>query len=246
MKLFGAVCLSILLAASAFAAETPPAPPAPPAPPLAQPLPKTIWPSIELTDGRVFQQARATSADPLSVTFAHREGITKVDRRFLPAELASVFPFDAAEAGRAAQKQAAERAASAEEQKKREQETKRSAAQTAKTASANRKRPAATTSPAAATPYQLSAAVRARAQRYFEDEKRTGSGATLVFSINTELEDPEPVSGWADRWEIEGVASYKVYDSVGWGSFSSRTRKFRALVEAPPGKTPKVVSFDER
>jgi hypothetical protein len=244
MRLLGPVLLTILLAAPASGAEPPPAP-APP--PLPQPLPKTVWPSIELTDGRVFQQARATSADPLSVTFAHREGITKVDRRLLPAELASVFPFDAAEAGRAAQKQAAERAASAEEQKTREEEAKRSAARSAKAASAaTRKRPAATTSPAAATPNQLCAAVRARAQRYFEDEKRTGSGATLVFSVNTELEDPEPVSGWADRWEIEGVASYKVYDSVGWGSFSSRTRKFRALVEAPPGKTPKVVGLDER
>jgi hypothetical protein len=208
-------------------------------------LPKTVWPKIELTDGRVLQQARVTSTDPLSVTFSHREGITKVDRRLLPSELASLFPFDAAEAGRAAQKQAAERAASAEEQQRREQETKRSAARASKSASATRK-PIATPSPVGVAPDQLSAAVRARAQRYFEDEKRTGSGATLVFSVNTELEDPEPVSGWADRWEIEGVASYKVYDSVGWGSFSSRTRKFRALVEAPPGKTPKVVSFDER
>jgi hypothetical protein len=241
MRLLGPVFLTLLLAAPAFGAE----PPAPP--PLPQPLPKTVWPSVELTDGRVFQQARVTSADPLSVTFAHREGITKVDRRLLPAELASVFPFDADEAGRAAQKQAAERAASAEEQKRREKETKRSAAQaSSEVAPTTRQRSVATPSSTAATPDQLGAVVRARAQRYFEDEKRTGSGATLVFSINTELEDPEPVSGWADRWEIEGVASYKVYDSVGWGSFSSRTRKFRALVEAPPGKTPKVVSFDER
>lgn len=219
-------------------------PPAPvPPPPAPRVLPRTVWPRVELADGRVLEKARANIADSLTVTFLHAGGITKVDRRLLPPELAAVFPFDPDAAGREAREQAAERAASAQAQARRDTQTARR-----NESVLPRDTRIVTPSPAPALPdtAAMEAAVRLRARRYFENEKRNGSGATLAFDILTELDDPEPVSGWENRWEIKGVASYKVYDSIGWGSFSARTRKFRALVEAPPGKNVKVVSFDER
>jgi|GEM_PF-3865481 hypothetical protein len=252
MKSLGALLFAISLAGSGVAAEVAPAPsqhdgeppalPEPPPPPRT--LPRTVWPNIELGDGRRLEAARALNADALSVTFAHSDGITKVDRRLLPEELATVFPFDPAEAARLARVQAAERIASAEEQRRVAAEKRHEPRRvSASDESISSVQTSAAAPPSAET---LRAVVRTRAKRHFENEKRTGSGATLVFSLATELEDPEPVSGWPYRWEIEGIASYKVYDSLGWGSFSARTQKFRALVEAPPGKTPKVVSFDER
>ena len=61
------------------------------------------------------------------------------------------------------------------------------------------------------------------------------------------LEEPVEVAGWTNRWRVDGVASYKVYDSIGWGSFSSRSRRhFEVTVEAEPGKRPKVLDFSER
>lgn len=255
MKLLGSALLACFIAAPSLpAAElasaadqytqegaVSAAPVAPPPAPLV--LPRTVWPRIELADGRVLEKARANTVDALTVTFLHSGGATKVDRRLLPPELAAVFPFDPYTAGREAREQAAERAASARAQARREEKVAQRSDDSASRASR-----IVTPSPAPAQPdpSTIEAAVRLRARRYFENEKRNGSGATLAFDIITELDDPEPVSGWENRWEIKGVASYKVYDSIGWGSFSARTRKFRALVETPPGKNVKVVSFDER
>lgn len=234
-------CLAALLSAAepAAPAEDPPAPPAP------RILPRTTWERVELRDGRVLESARAAGADARSVTFAHTGGLTKVDKRLLPAELAERFPFDSREAGREARAQAAERAASAAAQARRERETARSVRIEARARAAPA--PAVTPAPLAPpSPAAIEAAVEARAKRYYETEKRVGSGATLVFGLVSDLEEPTPVSGWPDRWEVKGVAAYRIYDSVGWGSFSARTRRFRALVEAPPGKRPVVVEFDER
>lgn len=231
-----------LAAAAAQYTQEETAPLPPPAPSV---LPRKVWTRIELADGRVLEQARANTADSLTVTFLHVGGITKVDRRILPAELAEVFPFDAARAGREAREQAAARAASAQAQARHEEDLRRRG-ETLEAVRIATPAPAPRAIPAAPDAKEIETAVRLRARRYFENEKRTGSGATLVFSLLTDLEEPKPVSGWDHRWEVEGVASYKVYDSLGWGSFSSRTRKFRALVEAPPGKDPKIVGFDER
>ncbi len=245
------LCLA-LVACGAFAAEpdskkTQSAPAEEPAPPPLPPsLPKTVWPRVELSDGRVLEKARASGADALSITFLHANGITKVDRRLLPQDLAAVFPFDAEAAGREARKQAEERAASAKAQAKVQEKV----AKQANIATNRRTSPARVSAntdvEGKLTRGAIMAEVRIHARQYFENEKRTGSGATLVFDVSTSLEEPEPVSGWADRWEVRGVAGYKVYDSVGWGSFSARTQKFRAQIEAPAGKSPKVVSFDER
>ena len=69
----------------------------------------------------------------------------------------------------------------------------------------------------------------------------------MVFGVKLRLDEPVEIAGWTHRWRVEGVASYKVYDSLGWGSFSSRAnRRFEVTVEAAPGKRPKVLDFTER
>lgn len=221
------------------AADPEPAPPPPP-----RILPRTTWERVELRDGRVFEKARVTSSDARSVTFAHAGGLAKVDKRLLPADLAAQFPFDAREAALEARTQAVERGAAVEAQRRREREDRLQARSDA----SERARSASVVAPPPAppSPAAIEAVVEARARRYYETEKRVGSGSTLIFGLVSDLEEPTPVSGWPDRWEVRGVAAYRIYDSVGWGSFSARTQRFRALVEAPPGKRPTVVSFDER
>lgn len=213
-------------------------------------LPRKSFARIELADGRVFENARANGEDALTVTFLHRAGISKVDKRLLPSEVAELFPIDAANAAAQAEAAAAQRdqwrlLQAEREDRLRRREARRQEAQEAafERVSAATARPSATL----ATPAEIEAVASARARQYFEDEKRTGSGQTLVFGVKLDLEEPAEVPGWANRWRVDGIASYKVYDSIGWGSFSSRSnRRFEVLVEAPPGKRPKVVDFTER
>ena len=206
-------------------------------------LPRKVWDRLELLDGRVLDKARANAEDAATVTFLHSGGVVKVDKRLLPAELAELFPYDADAAARQAREAARERAETAKNQAKREERA--AVERTSRTLNTQH---FTGTGQKSAPPSLISIeqAAQARARAYFENEKRTGSGATLVFSFDSEVDVPVEVAGWSNRWEVKGTARYKVYDSVGWGSFSSRSKKFRAQVDAPPGGKPKVVSFEER
>ncbi len=208
-----------------------------PRPTAPRPLPRRVWEKVELADGRNFERARVTAEEAATVTFIHAGGVAKVDKRLLPEDLAELFPYDVAGAQAAKNETALRRARLASEQK-READAARVRAKSGRGVSFVTRDSSA--------PADIEFAVRQRAHRYFENVKRTGSGATLVFGIQLEMEEPTAVTNWADRWEVQGVASYKVYDSVGWGSFSSRTKKFRAFVEAPAGQKAKVVDFEER
>ncbi len=244
-----ALLFSCLALAAADDSHRPPPdrPPPEAGPPGPRLLPRETWPRLELLDGRVLREARASAEDARSVTFAHAEGLTQVDKRLLPEHLAEVFAFDPQAAAREARAQAAQRAAaSAYTRARREAPPPRPA---------RAETPAATPAPATPAPppsvdprtlEEIERAVQARARRYFEAEKRLGSGATLVFGLVSELEEPEPVSGWLHRWEVRGVAAFRIYDSIGRGSFSARTQQFRALVEARPGQRARVLHFEER
>lgn len=91
----------------------------------------------------------------------------------------------------------------------------------------------------------ITAAVRARVKRWCEAERRNGSGATLVFEVETEIETTRPVRGWDGRFEVTGVAHYQYYDSIWGGSFSAKVRPFRCLVETRTG-APRVTEIEQR
>lgn len=216
---------------------TPIAPPATTVPALLSPK---IWASVALADGRVFERVRVSAEDGATVTLMHARGIAKVDKRALPAELAEIHPYDASAAQFEAQQTAARRQADAAAK------IAASRASVISPARPHHPAPASANQPATVSTAAIEQAVKTRARRYFETEKRLGSGQTLAFHVLTDLSEPREVSGWANRWEVTGTAGYKVYESVGWGSFSRRSTKFSAIVEAPPGKPIVVVSFDER
>lgn len=246
---FGALAVSALAAENAatqapVAAAAPVAPVAPAALPSAMPRPSArIFDRVELADGRVLSGVRVVSADALRVTAAHAEGLGQIDRRLLTGELARLYPFDEAAAVAHVEASAAARRAAAEETQRRLARD----AEMARRALAEEPVRRSSPEPSVAGLEDIAAAVESRAIEFYQNEKRTGSGATLVFGVRTRLGDPVAVSGWANRWRVEGVASYSVYDSVGWGSFTSRSgKKFEAVVEFVPGKRPRVVDFAER
>lgn len=85
-------------------------------------------------------------------------------------------------------------------------------------------------------------AARTRAERYFEFELQPGSGASAVTRLDIELEQPEPVSGWSQRYRTKGKAYLSFYDSRG-GSFQSKTAEFEVLTEQKLGEAVKVLDF---
>lgn len=204
---------------------------------------RTVWPRVELSDGRVLERVRVSSEDGTTVTLVHAGGIAKVDKRALPPELVALHPYSPdASRNRSAPSTV----------------TTPAPAPTAPDATDPTRRvvPVPTPGPMPGAPQtntqaeilaaKIEVAVTQRARQYYEHEKRVGSGQTLSFGLMTDLSEPKEVTGWSHRWEVTGTAGYKVYDSVGWGSFSSRKSKFTAIVETPPGKRPVVVSFEER
>lgn len=234
---------------------------------LPRPVVNQTWPELRLLDDRVFTQARITAEDPRYVTIRHRQGMAKVDKRLLPAEVASLHSFDEAAAVNQDQKHELELAATArlraEVAAKKEAET---------LALLERQRAVATNQPSrqvggsaphtfAAQPSadsrpvdgiatgelaeKIAAAVKSRAQIFYESEKRVGSKNTFVYRVRIETEEPTVVPGWRDKWEVEGLAAYQVFDSGRWEDRPGVNR-FTASVEAPSGRMVKVVNFRDR
>ena len=231
---------------SAPAASSPATPK--PAPKL---FPRKVWPKVELSDGRVLEKVRVTAEDAGTVTLIHSGGVSKVDKRALPEEMAALHPYDEAGAEADAvraderRREAAEAAERAEDRRTRRVEEAPEVRRPWNERRISPQPPA--TSPSAHTTEEIDQAARQKARAYFETEKRTGSGSTLAFRVFLETEPPTEVSGWPNRWAVEGTASYRVYDSYGGGAFSTRSnKKFRATVEAAPGQKIKVVDFEER
>lgn len=237
-------------------AQTVPRPVLPPPAPEQEPalaplvlLPRTEWPRIELADGRVLENARAVSQDAANVVFAHGGGITKIDKRLLPAALAELFPLDRRAAAIERKQAEATRAFALREMRDREEAARRRAEiereRTSHVLSPVQREWAKSNARPVATQREVELAAKDHARRYFENEKKTGSGSNLVFDFNATLESVEEVPGWSNRWSVEGAAYYKVYDSKGT-AFSGRSKKFAAYVQADEKGGLKVEDFTER
>ncbi|MCR6654903.1 MAG: hypothetical protein NVV63_03595 [Opitutus sp.] len=87
---------------------------------------------------------------------------------------------------------------------------------------------------------------RRRAETYCETQRKAGSGSTLVFDTRVDfIGEPREVPGWTGRYEVAGEVSFKYYDSIWGGSFSSDHLYFTAQVEVN-GRAAKIVDFTPR
>lgn len=204
---------------------------------------------LKLADGRVFTEWTITGETASAVFVKYKGGGAKIAKKLLPPDVLAKYPIDddAIKAEQAALAKAEragnERKAMVEAARARDEEQRKATRATREQAvaaavEAKRTEIAIARSVAAETPARalgddperLYALVRARAKRYYEAERRNGSGATLLFGINYEFDEPRPVPGWTERFEITGVAHYQFYDSVWGGSFSSHVGYFSAVI----------------
>jgi len=219
---------------------------------------------LKLSDGRILKDYRVTAQTPTRVTVRHAGGMATIEKKLLPSELLKEYPIDAeaaakeaaeiergkaayAEQARAAEeKRAAEHAAFlAAVAKKREKEEARAAANSATRPNVDVANSVAVRR--TADPLErIEKAIRFRADQYYKSQRQTGSGRTLVYDLDYELEDPTPVPGWSGRYEVKGKCLFQYYDSVWGGSFSNGTGTFTAQVEVSATGAVKLVDFSPR
>ncbi len=81
------------------------------------------------------------------------------------------------------------------------------------------------------------------ALNYLRYRIRMGSGYATVTDTAVELESPERVPGWPNRYRIKGDGFYTYYESVG-GAFQRRARGLEITLEAPSVDAIEVISID--
>ncbi len=96
----------------------------------------------------------------------------------------------------------------------------------------------------AATRAAIAEAVSAKAERaalrHFRYSSRNGSGYSTMTNGEVELDEPAAIPGWPDRYRVEGIAYFSIYDSVG-ESFQNRRRGVEIIVEAKSPRNVKVL-----
>ena len=93
--------------------------------------------------------------------------------------------------------------------------------------------------------YSCKRLARERAYQFYHYEYNPGSGSSFVFDDSVMLEEPEEVSGWQNRYRVQGKIGVQFYDSKG-SSFGTRSRQFEVVTEGDKNGTMKVVDFTDR
>lgn len=197
-------------------------------PAYAEHIPVVRIPLIRLADGREFRDCQVFSETYLTISFRHAKGLTKLEKSRLPADLLKQFPIHAEKAQAEIAANAEGRKAYADKIAQRENKALVKADRAEERSVVPVPRP-----PAAkpAVPSAALAAVRRHAEKYFRDGRKNGSGQTLVFNLQIDLEEPREVPGWTGRYEVKGEAAYSYYESIKGGAFSSASRSFTCQVE---------------
>ena len=230
-------------------------------------LPAVKLPVITLLDGREFKDCVVSKETYATISFRHAKGMSKVDKALLPPEVLALFPLEPAlakieaEANAAGQKAFEARKAEVVAQRAAEGRARVAKIEEKKVilqAAAERRRERGESAVADAVAQQqtshaitqltgadIEPAILARAENYYRDGRRAGSGYTMVFRLRIELGEITEVPGWPDRWSCEGHAYYNIYDSVYGGSFSSRDSRFTCEVRRVNGRI-QVSDFSPR
>ncbi len=84
-----------------------------------------------------------------------------------------------------------------------------------------------------------------RAQNFYRFELQVGSGAVRVTAVSFELEDPEIVTGWTERYSTQGKVFLEYFDSRG-RSFNRTTDHFEVVTEQKPSGSIKAIDFSRK
>lgn len=89
---------------------------------------------------------------------------------------------------------------------------------------------------------ETSRLARSRADRYFRYEFKPGSGATVQIRRDIDLEEPEEVAGWPNRFRVQGQIGLEYYDSKG-RSFSTTSQRFEVTAQGDDRGKMTIVDF---
>jgi hypothetical protein len=93
----------------------------------------------------------------------------------------------------------------------------------------------------------ITAAVIAKAEKaalnHLRYRQQIGSGYVTVTDAAIDLDPPEAIAGWPNRYRVKGNGFYAYYESVG-GAFHRRARGVEVILEAPSPQQIKVISVD--
>ena len=217
--------LLITAATCAFAAETGPSP-------------------LQLRDGRKFDRWRIVGESSDSVTIRYKGGLAKVDKRQLPDALRAQYPYD--EQGAKEERATSERLRRERELRQAEQRRRAERALEAE----RKKTDAAEAAEVvidASTRKQITAAVKAHAERFFRYEYQPATpGRIISITVDVSAEPPIPWTGWKNRYEVRGRGYLQFYNShYRSGGFDRSSRDYRAIIELVDGQI-EINSFELR
>jgi hypothetical protein len=194
--------------------------------------------SIQLKNGKKFTNADIKSYDHQTgnVVIMANRSITSIQLELLPDELAerivSLVPAEAKSLARddrlARESEARITKTKADAERKRQEaqlkaERERRSGEAQVNLAAQRERQ---------TLSRVMAVAERRAARYFKYEFNLGT-SVYVFKTDLDFEEPEPVTGWPDRYRVKGKAGISYYVSKG-SSLNSLARDFEVTVQANP------------
>jgi hypothetical protein len=177
---------------------------------------------LELTDGRVFENARITGESPLMVTVRHSGGFAQVEKLALPEELLAKYPVDREAAARALEREEAAR------DKRTSADARRlSRAMDERRASveANARRAAAEQAELAQAESRARSLAQAEAERYFRTRWKPGNTSVALTDLQVTIDTLEAKPGWPGHWNVTGSAYVEYYMSSG-RSFTTTTMAF--------------------
>ncbi len=177
---------------------------------------------LELTDGRVFENARITGESPLMVTFRHAGGFAQVEKLALPDDLLAKYPVDREAAARAIERdeEAREKRASTDARRVARALDERRA-----TVEANARRAAVEQAEQAQAESRARGLAQAEAERYFRTRWKPGNTSVALTDLQVTIDTVEAKAGWPGHWNVTGSAYVEYYMSSG-RSFTTNTMAF--------------------
>ncbi len=107
--------------------------------------------------------------------------------------------------------------------------------------------PSAPTRPVQPTidPAQHRASAVDRADRYYRFEHQAGAATLSLRDVAYETDDPEPVTGWPNRYRVQGRAFLEYYETKNYTTIRS-TDRFEVLTEQKDGGSIRVIDFTRK
>jgi hypothetical protein len=205
---------------------------------------------LRLKDGTVLTDAAVKSYNSTANTvllLANKE-LASMPASLLPAEvvtrLKGLLPEQTAEdlaTARAREQEQYDKAVKKAERRQQEAEDEARAAREANR-SLHVKQAEADATKSDATLEEVARVAAAQAKIYFKYQDDPWSNIGAVVGSDLQLDDPEPVPGWAGRYRVSGTA-YRQYINNQSSGYGRGAKEFEILIQTRGRKRPEIVDI---